>query len=620
VAFLVWYGSQKQRLGGDNKVVLAEFSNTTGDAVFDAALRQGLAAQLEQSPFLGVVSDARIAQTMQLMAQPKGARVIPELARQVCQRTGSAATIEGSISGIGSQYVVGLRALNCQSGDLLAQVQETADRKEQVLTALGLAATKLRRKLGESLPSVKRYDAPPENVTTGSLEALEAYGLGVEAMNRWDGDAAIAHFQRAIALDPEFAMAYGRLGVVQNGTAQAQENTRKAYALRDRVSDREKFYLVSHYQQYATGNLEAARKTLEEWAQTYPHDSDPAPNLLKIHFATGAYEQALTVMRGIIQNSPGTPGNNAARLATTLMFLNRFDEAKVVLADAAAHHLDGPVQHYYRYEICFLEHDTAGMEKESAYLHTQPGWEGNTLELESLSAAYGGQFAKSRDLNERVTEASRRAHENDDAAGNLSEAALQEALAGDKAIADAKAKAALALSNGQGVETNAGLALALAGNATEANRVANDLNKQFPEDTIAQMVITTIRACALLGNGNSSDGARRAAEAMGSAAPYELNGDLFLIPVYVRGQAYLSAGQSAQAQVEFQKILDHSGVTRNFITGALAHLEMARALTLAGDKGKARAAYQDFFALWKDADPQLATLKQAQAEYAHLGN
>jgi len=616
----VWRRGHDRNLSGDNRVVLAEFSNSTGDAVFDVALRQGLSAQLEQSPFLGLISDARIAQTMQLMAQPKGARLTPELARQVCQRTGSAATIEGSIASLGSQYVLGLRALNCKSGEVLAEVQETADRKELVLQALGRAATSLRRKLGESLPSVEKYDVQPENVTTGSLDALEAYGLGVQAQSRGDGAGAIAHYQRAIALDPDFAMAYAKLGVVLNGNAKSVEYTRKAYTYRDRVSDLERFYLISHYQQYATGNLDEARKTLELWAQTYPHDGNPPGNLFKVYFALGDYGAALSVVQGMIQNSPGTPQLNASRLATALIMVNRIDEAKAVLKDAAARHYDLPDQHFFMYEIDFLQNDAAGMEREAAYLLAQPGWENNTLEIESFSAASGGQMARARDLNERATEAARRAHSDDDTAGFLAEIAVEEALAGNKAVAAKKAREALSLSNGPDVEHLAGMAEALAGDASEADRVINDLNKRYPEDTVAQLLIATMRAGVLLGSGKAPDGARHAVEVLAPFTPYELNSELYLIPIYLRGQAYLAMGQSTEARIEFQKILDQPGITRNFITGSLARLGLADAEAHAGNKAKARADYSTFLALWHDADPDLPLLKTARASLQSLGN
>ena len=305
-------------------VVLADFTNTTGDAAFDAALRQGLAAQLDQSPEFGVVSDARIAQTMKLMAQPADAHLTPALAIEVCARTGSVAAIEGSIGSLGSQYVLGIKALNCKTRDTIAQDQETAESKEQVLRQLGIAAEKLRRKLGESPASLRKYDVPLADVTTGSLEALESYGLGVQALNRGDCTSAIAYWKQAIAHDADFAMAYSRIGVC-DPSEDGVKSTTRAYELRNRVSERERYYLSSHYEQYATGNLPAARKILESWAATYPHDGDPPANLLKLFLTTGEYDRALPLVQTLIQNSPGTPVANASRLATTLLFLNRVE-------------------------------------------------------------------------------------------------------------------------------------------------------------------------------------------------------------------------------------------------------------------------------------------------------
>jgi tetratricopeptide (TPR) repeat protein len=608
-----WYRqSHTPRLTGNGDLVLAEFANSTGDAVFDSALREGLAAQLEQSPYLGVVSDARISQTMKLMLQPKGTRLTPALAREVCERTGSAAAIEGSIANLGSQFVLGLKALNCKSGDVLAQDQETTASKEQVLNALGVAAGKLRRKLGESLNSRQRYDTPLENVTTGSLEALEAYGLGLQAQNGGDCAAAIQHFRRAIALDKDFAMAYAKIGVCENGGADAEEVTRKAYLLRERVSDREQFYLAAHYEQYATGNLEAARKLLETWAQTYPHDSDPAPNLIKLYLTTGEYELALPVIRQIVRDSPGTPVNNASRLATTLLYLNRIDEAKAVLLDAQAHHNDAPVLHFFQYEIAFLEHDDAGMAREAAYLKTQTEWVDPELDLEAQIAASSGQIARTRKLVDLEVADAARAADKDNEAAILAADSMQQALVGQTARAEEEAARSLALTADKDVEMGAGVALALAGDKTRAEKAANDLNKRYPTNTMAQLAVATIRACTLLGDGKSPEGARQAVEALAGVARYDLSGSLNLIPAYVRGRAYLAAGQSANAAAEFQKILDHQGVTRTFVTGPLARLQLAEAEAQAGDKAKARSDYAAFLKLWRDADPDLPALKSAR--------
>lgn len=615
----VWYVAQRRGLKVNGSVVLADFANSTGDAAFDNALREGLASQLEQSPDLGVVSDARIAQTMKMMEQPKEARLNADLARQVCERTGSAAMVEGSISNLGHQYVLGLKAQDCQNGDTLAQDQETADGKEQVLQALGIAAGKLRRKLGASLPSLQKYDVPPEDVTTGSLEALKAYSLGLQAQGRGDCVMAIAHYKQAVTYDPSFAMAYARRGVC-DGSEEGVNATRKAYALRDRVSDREKFYIDSHFEQYATGNLAAARKILETWAATYPHDGDPGPNLLKLYLTTGEYERALPLVQSVVKNSPSTPANNAMRMATTLLYLNRVDEAKAILLDAEAHHNDTPVQHYYLYEIDFLQNDSAGMAKEASYVRAQPGWAGNMLELESLSASYFGKFTLARSLSDQAAQDSLRDQDQNGAGGTLAEAALQEALAGNYAVAKKKASASIAYSKSSTVLTLAGMAQALSGDQVGAAQTIEQINRSSSTDTMSQAAVATMRAALLLGNGRSPDQARRAIEALGPASPYGLSSGLYLVPIYVRAQAYLASGQSANAAADFQTILDHSGVTRNFIIGPVARLGLAQAEQQAGDTAKARAAYLEFLHWWRDADADLAMLKAARISLSQLSH
>ncbi len=599
-------------------IVLADFTNTTSDAVFDGTLRQGLSAQLEQSPFLNLLSDDRVAQTLALMAQPKDARLTRELAREVCQRTAGAATIEGSISSLGSQYVVGLKAVNCRSGDVLANEQATASNKEQVLKALGEAAAKVRVKLGESLASVQKYDAPAENVTTPSLEALQAYSLGYQTeIVKRDNAAAVPFFQRAVSLDPNFAMAYARLATNYRNlgeTARAAENTRKAYELRERVSEREKFYIASHYEQFVTGNLEAARKAYELWVQTYPRDATPTANLGAIYEFLGDYDKALAANQEVLKLSPD--GVNYTNLVNTYLLVDRLDEARATAQEAQAHNLDNPANHLQLYFINFLQHDAAGMEREAAALMGKPGFEDVILDTESDTAAYAGQFSKARELTRRASESAQRADEKETAANYEAEAAWREALVGNMSLAKQQAQAALALSNGKDVEAIAAFALGLAGDAAQATRLAADLAKRFPEDTIVQSnYLPTIRAVAALQGGSAS----KAIEALLPAAPYELGlGGQALYPVYLRGEAYLAARQGSAAVAEFQKILDHSGVVANEPIGALAHLGLGRAYALQGDGAKARAAYQDFLALWKDADPDVPLLKQAKSEYAKL--
>jgi len=608
------------RLSEKDTIVLAEFTNTTGDPVFDGTLRQGLSAQLEQSPFLNLLSDECVAQTLALMAQPKDARLTRELAREVCQRTASAATIEGSISSLGSQYVLGVKAVNCGSGDVLANEQAAASGKEQVLKALGEAATKMREKLGESLASVQKYDAPAENVTTRSLEALQAYGLGFRAMTvKNDAASSIPLFQRAISLDPNFAMAYARLGTSYSNLGQitrAAESTRKAYELRERVSEREKLYIASHYENFATGNLEAARKTYELWAQTYPRDDIPHVNLSSLYANLGDYDKALAATLDSLKLSPGS-GQLYANLVVGYSNVNRLDEARATAQEAQAHNLDNPLIHLGLYGVDFLQHDAAGMEREAAALMGKPGFEDAMLSAESDTAAYGGQFAKARQLMRRASDSAQRADEKETAAGYEAEGAVREALVGNMSQAKQQAQAALALSTGRDVEAVSAIALGSAGDALQATRLAEDLAKRFPEDTIVQLeYLPMIHAGASLGSGSAT----KALEALAPVAPYELGSisSVNLYPVYLRGEAFVATHQGSAAAAEFQKILDHPGVVQNELIGALAHLGLARAYALSGDTAKAKSAYQDFLALWKDVDPDIPILKEAKAEYAKL--
>jgi serine/threonine protein kinase/Flp pilus assembly protein TadD len=611
------------RLTEKDTIVLAEFTNTTGDPVFDGTLRQGLSAQLEQSPFLSLLSDQRVAQTLALMAQPKDARLTRELAHEVCQRTASAASIEGSISSLGSQYVLGLKAVNCRSGDVLANEQATASGKEQVLKAVGEAATKIRQKLGESLASVQKYDAPAENVTTPSLEALQAYGLGCQAMTvQNDYATATSLFQRAVSLDPNFAMAYGRLGTSYSNlgqTARAAENTRKAYDLRERVSELEKLYIASHYENFVTGNVEAARKTYELWVQTYPRDFVPPGNLGAIYGNLGDYDKALARAQESLKLAPGS-GLSYANLVSSYLQVNRLDEARATAQEAQAHSLDSPQIHSSLYGIDFLQHDAAGMEREAAALIGKPGFEDSMLGSESDSAAYGGQFSKARELTRRASDSAQRADEKETAAGYEAEAAVREALVGNISQAKQQAQAALALSTGRDVEAVSAIALGLAGDSAQATRLAADLAKGFPEGTIVRFeYLPMIQAAVALQSGSAT----KATEALAPATPYELGSpaqtlSFALYSVYLRGRAYAAAHQGSAAVAEFQKILDHPGVVLNEPIGALAHLGLARAYGLSSDTAKAKSAYQDFFALWKDADPDIPILNEAKAEYAKL--
>src|SRR6266478_4828452 len=627
--FYFLHGRASAKLTDKDSIVLADFTNTTGESVFDGALRQGLSAQLEQSPFLNLLSDERIADTLTLMAKPKDARLTHELVAEVCQRTASAATIEGSISSLGSQYVLGLKAVNCRNGDLLAQEQVTATGKEQVLKSLGEAAAKIREKLGESLASVQKYDAPPENVTTSSLEALKAYGLGYRAqIVKGDYPAAVPFFQQAISLDANFAMAHARLGTIFRNLGQmtrSAESTRKAYNLRDRVSERERFYVTSHYEAFVTGNLDASRKIYELWAQTYPRDDTPPNNLAVIYNAQGDFEKALAATREALRLAPGS-GSGYANLVDAYRLLGRPEEGTATAREAQAHQLEGPSLHPPLYQIAFQQGDSAGMEREAAAVMGKPGAEDIMLNLESESAAYFGHFAKAHELTYRAADSAIRSDEKEAAAAYIASAAVREALVGNFPQATQFALSSLASSNGKDVGVMAAMALGLSGDAAQARRLADDLGRRFPADTLVQIEdLPMVRASASLGGGHSASAASAALQELAPASLYEVGNantaatiNFFLYPAYLRGTACLAAGQGFAAEAEFKKILDRPSVVSNEIIGALGHLGSARAYSLSGDQSKARSAYQDFLALWKDADPDIPILKQAKSEYAAL--
>ncbi|HXM16561.1 MAG TPA: protein kinase [Candidatus Eremiobacteraceae bacterium] len=618
-----FFRRQPARLTNKDTIVLADFSNTTGDSVFDGTLREGLAAQLEQSPFLNLVSDQRVAQTLTLMRQPKQARLTADIARDVCQRTGSAATIEGSISSLGSQYVLGLKAVNCQTGDVLAAEQVTASGKEQVLKALGDAATKLREKIGESLASVKKYDAALENVTTSSLEALQAYNLGIQTMNvANDYVAAIPFFQRAVSFDPNFAMAYQRLGASyqpQGELTRASEAMRKAYELRERTSESEKFAITSFYEIVVTGNLEAARSSLELWSRTYPRDDEPQLYLWYISATTGQYEKALAAANLSVDLAPES-ANNFVSVAYAQFWLNHLEEVKATEQKAAAKNLESPWLPQILYCVNFLQRDQAAMVKEAARSKGIPGIEDQMLFLESESATSYGKFAQSRELTRNAVDSALRAKETETPGEYLAHDAIREALAGNASFAKQQAQAALKLSKGKRVASFAAIALALAGDSSRATESAGELAKRFPEDTVVQLeYLPMIHAALALRSGDAG----RAVTALEATTPYELGqlNDVFtfgLYPVYLRGEAYLAAKQGTAAAGEFQKILDHAGVVGNEPIGALARLGLGRAYALSGDSAKAKTAYRDFFALWANSDADVPVLVQAKAEFAKL--
>ena len=595
-------------------IVLSDFDNKTGDEVFDDTLKQGLSVQLEQSPFLALVSEQRVNETLKLMGRPAGDRLTPEVTREVCERTSSKAMLTGSIAGLGSQYVIGLKAVNCNTGDVLAEAQEQAAGKESVLKALDNAATSLRSKLGESLSSVEKYATPVEEATTPSLEALKAYSLGAKTLNGGDFAAAVPLLDRAVRLDPNFAMAYGVLGMGYHNLGEntlAAENTAKAYQLRERVSEREKLTIECFYDQLVTGDLEKARRTSELWEQAYPQDSIARTNLSFIYQVLGQYDRALVEAREAVRLDPAI-GVNYENLAVSYLCLNRLEETRATAEEAQAKKVDTPVVHFVLYSLAFLKNDPAGMAQQVAWATGKPGVEDNLLSTEADTAAYSGQLGKARELSPRAVASAQHAEEKETAASYEASAALREALFGNPAEARKRVAAALELSTGRDVQYAAALALALIGDAVRAQALADVLSKRYPEDTIVQfMELPNLHAQLAL----SHNDAPKAIGALQAAEPYEL-GDLY--PVYVRGEAYLAAHEGSKAAVEFQKIIDHRGIVENSPIGALAHLQLGRAYAMVGDAAKAKTAYKDFLTLWKDADPAIPILKEAKAEYAKL--
>ncbi len=625
---LYWRSHRTPKLTERDSIVIADFANSTGDPIFDGTLRQGLSAQLEQSPFLNLLSDQRIGQTLSLMAQPKDARLTDELARQVCQRTGSAAAVDGSIAQVGTRYLLLLKAISCANGESLASAEAQAREKNDVLDALGKVATEIRGRLGESLASVQKYDTPTEAVTTPSLEALKAYSLGYKMMiAKNDYPAAIPLFQQAISLDPNFAMAYARLGINFYNLyepARAAENLQKAYDLRERLSERERLYITASHDAMGTGNMEAARKTYELWEQLYPRDQYAVGNLGVVAGHLGEYDKELPAFQEAWKLNPG----NAlvfSNIVSAYIHLNRMEDAKATAQRATALNLDSKSLHDNLYMIDFLQHDTAGMEKEAAGLIRSPGWEDVVLHYQSDTAAYAGHISQARELTRRAVDSAQRADKKETAAAYQAQSAVREALVGNLVLAKRQAQSALTLSNGKEVVSIAATALALAGDSAETARLARDLNSRFPQDTIVQSnLATSIRLATAFRSGEAT----KLNEALAIAAPYELGITFRLYPAYLRGECYLAANRGAAAAAEFHKILDHPGVVLNAPIGALAHLGVARANALQskGSQGadaaaarvKALAAYEDFLTLWKAADPDIPILKQAKAEYAKL--
>ena len=624
-AFYFIRSGRASKLTDKDTIVIADFTNTTGDSVFDDALKQAVTIGLGQSPFLKILSDENVKNTLALMGRPADERLTRQVAREICQRAACTAVIEGSIAGLGNSYVVGLQAVNCRTGDSLAQDQVQAQRKEDVLKALGEVMTNLRPKLGESLSTVQKFDAPLARVTTPSLEALKAYSLAQKAFRQSGTVAAIPYFQRAIELDPNFALAYASLGSTLATNLQepglAAENLRKAYELRDHVSEAERFSIDSDYYALVTGELDKAFETTRSWARAYPRMPVTHLNLGYLSGYLGKYEDEVTETLEFIKLVP-----NDAASYTNLMegytALGQLDEAKAVGRQALDQKLEGQFLRDDLYNLAFLEGDTEGMKRQFDATAGKVGLEDILLSAQADTEAFYGKLRKSSQYSKQASRLALRAGEKEAAALWLLNSALRAAEFGNRDQARKDAEDALAIASTRDLQTLAALTFACIGNQARALTLADALQKDHPlNTTLNHYWVPTIRAYTAIRAGHPA----QAITLLQDAAPYDLAFPLpqyseggTLYPPYVRGQAYLAMHQGKEAAAEFQKFIDHRTIVANYPLASLARLGLARAYALQGDTIKSRSAYQNFFALWKDADQDIPVLKQAKSQYASL--
>jgi tetratricopeptide (TPR) repeat protein/tRNA A-37 threonylcarbamoyl transferase component Bud32 len=631
-----WRARGANRLSAKDSVVVADFANSTGDAVFDDTLKQGLSMTLRQSPFLNLLPDDQVAATLKQMTRPADAPLTASVAREVCQRSGSKAYIQGAIASLGSDYVLSLKAVNCQSGNILAQQQVTATAKEKVLDALGGAAANLRRELGESLATVQKFGVPLEQATTSSLEALKEYSLQIKAMREKGSAAALPHGLRAIELDPNFALAYWAVGGNYNDVAeygQAREYFAKAFEFRDRASEREKLLIAGNYYLSVSGEIDKAREIFEEWVESYPKDYIAWGSLAMAEWELGMHEKALEANREFLRLQPENV-IGYINLGAAYMVVQRLDEARQVSLEAEARHLDDVQIHENLYGLDFLAHDAEGMAKERRWMESRPDYSSQGFSLEADTAAYGGEMRKARELTRQAVDWSLRAGNRENAAMWQANAAVRDAGVGEAAEARREAEAALKLApESPGVQLEATMALALSGDAARAEGMAAGISTKYAKDIQVQgLWLPVIAAQVALDEGkkdageavNRLEAARRMEMAL---IPFSDNPSCLYAP-YVRGQAYLALEKGTEAEEEFRKILDHSGLLWNCWTGALAHLGMARAAALAAkglqgveaESARARAigAYNDFFALWKDGDEDVPVLREAREEFGRV--
>ncbi len=603
-------------------VVLGDFLNTTGDTVFDGTLRQGLAVQLEQSPFLTLIDDDHVQQTLKMMQQPADARLTAALAREVCQRTNSMATIDSSIAQVGSEYTLIAKAVNCNSGETLASAEATAADKNHVLDALGRVATDLRAKLGESLSTVKKFDTPLEQASTSSLEALQAFSKARALTGSSDFQASIPLFQRAIQLDPNFAMAYAGISTAYIDIGEAglaAQNITKAYELRDRVSERERFYIDAHHAQFAEGDLPKSREVYAAWQKAYPRDNVPYTNLGVIDNLLGDYQGEFADAEAAFKMNPS--GLNYTNLIGSYLTLNRLDEASSLAADAEAKKLDSGYLSLVLYQIAFLKNDPKGMAEQVAWSRGKEGIEDTLVGAEADTAAYHGQYRKAEALTKQAADLAVHPGEKETAASYWAQAAVRAGMFGYPDDAKKYAGTALALASTRDLNYLTALGLAFAGDYAKAEGMADSLAKGSSSDTLLNAnYLPSLRGQIAINKHDPQKALDELVVAqkieLGQTGVSNITPSLY-IP-YIRGEAYLALKQGNEAAAEFQKIIDHPGIVVNSPNGIMAYLGLARAYAVQGDDAKARVAYQNLFAKWKDADPDLPVLLQAKAEYAKL--
>lgn len=621
----IFLAGSAHALTDKDTIVLADFANRTGDPVFDGALQQGLSVQLEQSPFLSIVPEGLVRQTLALMGRKADAALTPEIARDLCQRVGSAAVIEGSIAQIGTPYQLAIRAVNCLSGETLASVESEAADKNHVLEALGTASSRLRAKLGESVRTLKKFDTPLEATTT-SLQALQAYSDGMKFM--WSGTdvpSAILLFQRAIELDPQFALAYGILAIAyttQGDSRLAADYARKAYALRDKVSEPEKYFITSRYGKSGNGNIDMAVQACLSWIQAYPRTAMPRTELGgSIYPVVGEYDKAIAQLTESIRLMP-TLTVSYVFLMDSYIALDRLNDAQNAYEQARKRNLHSGLFVFDLYQLAFLEHDRAGMARQVAAAKGQRGNEDPLLAWDAATAGYYGQLKKSREITEQAMDSAQRAGGQEPAATYLAMSALREALYGNADEAEHRAASALKRSPARDVRFGAALVFLYTGNHAQAEALIDQLASNYPEDTLVQgNYLPALRAKVALQRGNAGE----ALAILKTATAYEYGltrssvlGWTVMYPIYVRGEAYLAMHDSRKAAAEFQKIVDHRGLAMNYPIGPMARLQRARALAEAGERAASAAAYKDLLDLWKDSDPDMPVLKQARIESARM--